>query len=161
MKLRILSASFAAVLALTFSSCGKSEADQKAAIENFKKEAEGLDTWMNEKQKEMASNPLGGLTVMKELIAKMKNIKSDDLPADLKDAWTDFLAKLSKMDALFAELGSDPADVMKRAVSDPQVMQNFATKAKALEAEITPAAQKLAEVGKKYGLEKIGQLGPK
>jgi hypothetical protein len=161
MKLRHLFTALATVLALAFAGCGKSKADEQAAVENFKKEAEGLDGWMKEKQKAMGGNPMAGIAVMRELVAKLKSMKSEDLPADLKEAWTDFVNKISKMEALLAEMGSDPAEMIKKATADPKFMQTFGERMKAIEAEVRPAAQRLTEVGKKYGIEKIGEIAPK
>lgn len=160
MKFRYFLASAVAVYALTFSGCSKSKADEQAAVENFKKEAEGLDGWMKEKQKEAGKNPMAGIAIMKEMVAKLRSIKSDNLPDDLKSAWSDFVAKIGKMEALLAEMGANPADMIKKASSDPAFMQTFGERMKAIEAEVKPAAERLREVGKKYGLEKIGQLQP-
>lgn len=160
MKLHRLFTITVAALALALSGCGKSEAQQQAAVENFKKEAEGLDAWMKQKQKEIGANPMAGLAMMKELVAKLKGMKSEDLPSDLKDAWGDFVSKISKLEALVSEMGSDPAEMIKKATSDPTFMQTFGEKMKAIEAEVKPAADRLKEVSKKYGLEKIGELGP-
>ena len=161
MNLRNLVTIAFAALALTFSGCGNSKAKEQAAVENFKKEAEGIDAWMKEKQKSMAGNPMAGIAVMKELVAKMRAMKSDDLPADLKDAWGDFVAKISKMEGLLSEMGSDPAEMIKKATADPQFMQTFGERMKAVEAEVRPAAERLRDVGKKYGIEKVGDIAPK
>jgi hypothetical protein len=158
MKLRYFIAAAAAALTIIFSGCTKSKADEQAAVQNFKKEAESLDGWMKEKQKESGRNPMAGLAMMKELVAKLKAMKSDDLPADLKDAWGDFVAKIGKMESLLAEMGANPAEMIKKAASDPQFMQTFGERMRAIETEVKPAADRLREVGKKYGLEKIGDL---
>src|SRR5215207_4127769 len=97
MNLRYLLTGVLVALALAFSGCN-SKAKEQAAVETFKKEAEGLDAWMKEKQKTAGGNPMAGVAMMRELVAKMRSIKSDDLPADLKDAWTDFVAKIGKME---------------------------------------------------------------
>ena len=161
MKLRIVLTTLTAALTLAFSGCSKSEADEKAAVESFKQEAKGLEAWMEEKKKGLATNPMAGLAMMKELVAKLKAMKSEDLPEDLKAAWGDFVTKISKMEGLLAEIGTDPTALIKKAQEDPKFMQTFGEKMQALEAEVRPAAQKLAEVGKKYGIEKIGELAPK
>jgi hypothetical protein len=161
MKLRSLFTCLAAALTLAFSGCGKSKAQEQAAVENFKREAESLDSWMKEKQKSMGGNPMAGIAVMKELVGKLKAMKSEDLPADLKDAWADFVSKISKMEALLSEMGSDPAEMIKKATADPKFMQTFGERMKAIESEVRPAAQRLTEVGKKYGIEKMGEIAPK
>jgi hypothetical protein len=115
---------------------------------------------MKEKQKSIGGNPMAGIALMKEMVAKLKSMKSDDLPSDLKDAWSDFVEKIGKMEALVAEMGANPAEMMKKATSDPKFMQTFGERMKAIEGEVRPAATRLAEVGKKYGLEKIGSLAP-
>ncbi len=160
MKPRYLFAGVAAAVTLTFSGCSKSEAEQKVAVEDFKKEAAGIDTWMKEKQKEAGRNPMAGLGIMKDLVAKLKGMKSENLPPDLKDAWSDFVAKIGKMEGLLAEIGSNPAEMIKKAASDPNFMTTFGERMKAIEAEVKPAVDRLKEVGKKYGIEKIGELTP-
>jgi hypothetical protein len=161
MHIRHLFTAILACLTLALAGCGNSKAKEQAAVENFKKEAEGLDVWMKEKQQAIGGNPMAGVAMMKELVAKLRSMKSDDLPADLKQAWDDFVAKIGKMEALLSEMGSDPAEMIKKASANPQFMQSFGERMKAIEAEVRPAAERLREVGKKYGLEKIGEIAPK
>ena len=160
MNLRFLFTSIVLAISLGFSGCD-SKAKEQAAVENFKKEAEGLEVWMKEKQKTVGGNPMAGVAMMKELVAKLRTIKSDDLPSDLKDAWTDFVAKIGKMEALLSEMGSDPSEMIKKATADPKFMETFGARMKAVEAEVKPAADRLREVGKKYGVEGIGEIAPK
>ncbi len=160
MKLRYFFAGIAAAVTITLSGCSKSEAEQQAAVENFKKEASGIDAWMKDKQKEAGRNPMAGLAIMKELVAKLKGLKNENLPPDLKDAYSDFVAKIGKMEGLLSEIGSNPAEMIKKAASDPNFMTTFGERMKAIEAEVKPAVDRLKEVGKKYGIEKIGELTP-
>jgi hypothetical protein len=157
MNLRYLLTGGLVALTLAFSGCN-SKAKEQAAVENFKKEAEGLDAWMKEKQKTAAGNPMAGMAMIKELIVKMRSIKTDDLPADLKDAWTDFVSKIGKMEGLLSEMGSDPAEMIKKATANPKFMETFGERMKAVETEVRPAAARLKEVGKKYGMEQIGDI---
>ena len=103
---------------------------------------------------------MAGLGIMKELVAKLRAMKSDDLPPDLKDAWSDFVSKIGKMEGLLSEIGSNPAEMIKKAASDPNFMTTFGERMKAIEAEVKPAVDRLKEVGKKYGIEKMGEITP-
>ena len=65
------------------------------------------------------------------------------------------------MEALLSEMGSDPAEMIKKATADPKFMETFGQRMKAVEAEVKPAADRLRDVGKKYGLEQLGEIAPK
>jgi hypothetical protein len=163
MKLRHLVTTLAAAAAvMAFTGCGNSKADETAAVENFKKEAESLSVWMKDKQKHAQANPMAGIsTLMKEMTGKLKAMQNDKLPADLKEAFGALIAQLSKMEALVAEMGGDPAEMYKKASADPTIMKTFREKAQAIETEMRPINERLQEVGKKYGIDKIGFVGSK
>jgi hypothetical protein len=150
--------------AIALSGCGKSKADEQAAIEQFKKDTDGIGQWMSERQKSAFANPMAGVAMMKELVGKLRSMKTEDLPDDLKQAYGDFLTQLGKMEAvvgeLGAELGGDTAAIMKN-VANPQKLRDVATRMKAINAEMQPVAARLKDVATKYGVAKIAELGPK
>jgi len=147
------------------SGCSKSKADEQAAIEQFKKDTDGIGQWMSERQKSAFANPMAGVAMMKELVGKLRSIKSEDLPDDLKQAYGDFLTQLGKVEGvmgeLAAELGGDAAEMMKNVAANPQKFQSVATRMKAINAEMQPVLSRLKEVATKYGVAKIAELGPK
>src|SRR4051812_40262230 len=98
MKLRHLIAPTVAACALAFSGCSKSTADEQAAVESFKKEAESMNSWVKDKEKEDGKNPIAGMAVMKEFAGKLKPMRTENLPADLREAWADAAGKFGKME---------------------------------------------------------------
>ncbi len=122
--------------------------DEKTALANFKTEVETVGKWIEEKQK-TASDPASGMAVMGEVIAKLKAIKTDGLPADLKGAWNEMASVLSEMGEIFKAFpakGAKPEDAMK-------AMGEVMPKMMAAEQKMEPIAKKLQELGTKYGLD--------
>ena len=146
---------------LSISGCSKSEAEQKAAVENLKKEVEGIDVWMKEKGKALLSDPKSGMAAMSEMVAKFKAIKSENLPDDLKSAWGDFVTKFDQMSVVMAEIAGDPMETAKKALTDPAFRQNTLARVKTITEEMKPIAERLKVTGQKYGIEKFSELAPK
>lgn len=105
--------------------------DEKTALATFKTEVETVGTWIEEKQKSVAADPAAGMAMVGEIVGKLKAVKTDGLPADLKGGW-------GEMNAVLGEMG----DVFKGM---PKMM--------AIQAKLEPVAKKLQEIGKKYDLD--------
>lgn len=161
MKIRKLLAVATAALVLSVTGCNKSDAEEKAAVENLKKEVESFDVWMKERGKAMLTDPKSAIAAMSEMVTKLKAIKIDDLPADLKSAWSDFVVKFDQMSVVMAEITGDPMATAKKALTDPAFRQNTMAKMKTITDEMKPIAERLKETGKKYGIEKFSELAPK
>jgi len=140
-------------------------ADEKSALEGFKKDVAALKTWTDEMDKKIAENPLAGFTAIGDMAAKMKAVKTDELPADLKEPWTGLIAAVDKMVALVAVFPKDPAEIekfmAKKSSEDPKFMDDFGNKMQAIETETKPILEKLKAASDKYGIEGLDKLGPK
>ena len=150
-----------ATACLTFSGCDKKPGaadsgaapkvvDEKTAIANFKTDVEGVTKWIEEKQKTPPADPAAGMAMAGEVISKFKAIKTDGLPADLKTAWGDMGGLMSEMGDIFKGMPTTKPDKPEDAM---KAMGEIMPKMMALQAKVEPAAKKLEEVGKKYGLD--------
>jgi hypothetical protein len=110
--------------------------NEKAALETFKTETAALDTWAKAQNK--------GPEFTTQLTAKMKAIKTDGLPADLKEAWTSAVDGVEKMNAVAAEISKNPEAIGKML---------------ALAGEMEPRAAKLKEVANKHGITTLDEFG--
>ncbi len=131
-------------------------AEEKAAIANFKTQIEETSKWIEEKQKEATTDPAAGIAMVGEIIAKLKAIKCDGLPADLKGAWGDMTVVLGEMGEVFKGMpkvdGTKPEEMQK-------VMGEFLPKMMAVQGKVAPVAKKLKDLGTKYGIE-MGKVTP-
>jgi hypothetical protein len=129
---------------------GPADVDEKTAIANFKTEIETVGTWIEDRQKSVLGDPAAAVTMVGEVIGKLKAIKTAGLPADLKGAW-------GEMNAVLGEMGDVFKGVPKMDASKPEemikVMGELMPKIIAVQAKVEPATKKLQEVGAKYGLD--------
>jgi hypothetical protein len=148
MKYLKTSALLVAALSFAFMGCNKAP-DEKTAIANFKSEIESVGKWIEEK-KPAANDPASAGQTVSEIIAKLKAVKTDGLPADLKAAWAEMNTVLTEMGEVFKSMpkidASKPEEMGK-------VMGEFMPKMMAIQAKVEPVAKKLEEVGKKYELD--------
>jgi hypothetical protein len=125
--------------------------DEKTALATFKADVESAGAWIEEKQKSASADPAAGLAMMGEIVLKLKAVRTDGLPADLKSAWGEMSAVLTEMGDIFKGIkipkGDDKPEEAMKALGEimPKMM--------ALQAKVEPVAKKLEEVGKKYGLD--------
>jgi hypothetical protein len=138
-----------AAISFAFTACNK-KPDEKTAIANFKSEVETVGKWIEEKQQTAGKDPAAAATMVGEIIAKLKGIKTEGLPVELKGAWDEMGVVMTEMGEVFKSMpkmdASKPEDMGK-------VMGEFMPKMMAIQAKMEPAAKKLEEVGKKYGLD--------
>ena len=140
-------------------------ADEKAALEGFKKEVATLKTWTDEMDKKVSENPLAGFTAIGEMATKLKAIKTDELPADLKEPFAGLVGAVDKMVevvAIFPKDGSKIEEFMtKKLAENPKFMDEFGAKMEAIETETKPILEKLKAAADKYGIEGLDKIGPK
>ncbi len=131
-------------------------AEEKAALSNFKTQIDEASKWIEEKQKGSPADPAAGIAMVTKIIAKLKSIKGDGLPADLKGAWGEMTVVLGEMGEVFKGMpkfdGAKPEESQK-------VMQEFLPKMMAIQGKIEPIGKKLKELGTKYGIE-MGKVAP-
>ena len=154
---RLLLTTIALAATLCFNGCSRSEKD---ALEEFKKDSVSLKTWAEEQEKGFKGDPMAPLKMMKELVAKMKAVKTDGLPADLKDSWNTVVDDMEKMAAATADVPSD----LTKIAADPALakkMQDMQAKMMELGPKIDADGKKMGEVAKKYGIEGMDKLGGK
>jgi hypothetical protein len=154
----------ALAVALTSLQPGRSHAQDDAALEAFKKEMLALEAYTKEQEAAVKANPMGGIAMIRNIVTKLKSVKTDGLPADLKAGYGEFVAIISKMGDLFngwPEKAEDmQAFIVKKMGEDPKFMDAFGEKMVALEKEMKPAIEKLDGLGKKYGFEGLNKLAP-
>lgn len=136
------------------SSSGGAAVSEKDALAGFKKAAEEL----NALTKEDAANPdpMGKMGKMKAVLAKVKAIKTDGLPADLKDAFTAFRGKLTEMGDLLKDMPEKKEDMLawaQKLGTDPELGKKMG----AIGGELGQLGEKFAEIAKKHGID--AQIG--
>lgn len=135
------------------------------ALENFKAEMTALKNFMDD-QGPQQETAVAGMTMLKEIIARARAVKTEGLPDDLREAWeamTIVMAKMEaelatlpappdKLDEYFAnQLANDPASL---AELEPKI-QAFAQRMEQIGQEGRIAASNLRNVAQKYGIESI------
>jgi hypothetical protein len=152
----------ALAVALTSLQPGILRAD--AALDAFKKDMEALEAYTKEQEAAAKTNPMAGIAMIRNIVAKLKAVKTEGLPADLKAGYGEFVAVIAKMGDLFAGWPDKAEDmqtfIVKKMGEDPKFMEVFGEKMAGLEKEMQPAIAKLSELGKKYGFEGLDKLGP-
>jgi hypothetical protein len=153
-------------LAVAFTSLqpARIQAQDAAAMEAFKKEMLAIEAYTKEQEAALKDNPMAGIAMIRNIVGKLKAVKTDGLPADLKAGYGEFVAVIAKMGDMFKGWPDKPEQmvefIQKKATEDPKFMESFGEKMAALEGEMKPAIQKLDELGKKYGLEGLNKLAP-
>jgi hypothetical protein len=119
--------------------------DEKEALDEFKKDFAAFKTFAEEKKKSTTGTDEAAVKVaMNEMLAKIKAIKTDGLPADLKDPWVSSVANIEKIVA-----------IITAADKDPSVLAKMEEVSKKMEED----QKKLADASKKYGIEGLDKLG--
>jgi hypothetical protein len=161
--IRILSC--AMVLALAVVATLWAEEVSKPAIEAFKTELTAINEFVKERGVGLKENPLASISMLRDLQVKLGAVNTTDLPADLKEAYADFMRVMTKMTDNFKDWPAKADEVLvfiqKKAREDAKFMETFGATMAALKKETTPIIAKLDELGKKYGIENIGGLRPK
>lgn len=129
-------------------------AEQQTALANFKADIEGFANWAEEKSNAAKSDPSVGLKMMGELAGKLKAIKTDGLPSDLKGAWGEFSGVMGEVSDTYKRVKPDKPENTMKAIG------NIMPKIMAVQRKMEPITKKLEEVGKKYNLD-LTNVGPK
>lgn len=139
-------------------------AAENPAIEAFKKDVATLETYTTEQELLAKKDPMAGITMIRGVIAKVQAVKTDGLPADLKEGWKSFVVVMAKMGEVFKGWPDKPEEVqafiVKKGTEDAAYMENFEKKMTAIESELEPVMEKLEDLSKKYGLDGIGTILP-
>ena len=134
------------------------------ALDGFKKEMTGIEAFVKEQEAGLKANPMAGIAMIRNIVAKLQAIKTDALPPDLKAGFSEFVVAISKMGEMLKgwpeKTEEMQAFIVKKLGEDPKYMDTFGEKMAALEKEMQPAIEKLDALGKKYGLEGLGALAP-
>jgi len=102
---------------------------------------------------------MAGIALTREMVAKLRAIKTGDLPQDYKEAFHDFLSKFEKVEPVFAEIESPEG--LKKADSDPVFRQQIAERLTKVMSESKSAGEWMDIVGRKYGIQEAGGLPTK
>ena len=149
-------------IALAFAFITPLRADE--ALDGFKKEMTALEASIKQQEAGLKENPMAGIAMIRDIVSKLKAIKVDGLPEDLKSGYMEFVVAISKMGDMFKgwpdKAEEMQAFIVKKLGEDPKFMDAFGEKMAALEKEMVPAVAKLDALGKKYGLEGLGALAP-
>lgn len=133
------------------------ELADKAPLDAFKKEVQAIETFTKEQEAGLKDNPMGGIVMIRKIVTKVKAVKTEGLPADLKEAYANFTNVLAKMGELFTDWPEKPEEVLafvtKRSAEDPEFMKRFGEKMAALEMEMKPVTESLDAVSAKYGID--------
>lgn len=129
---------------------------EKTALEEFKADAIKIKQWQDTNKPD-ASDPMGGMAMIGQAAEKMKAVRTDGLPADLKDAYSKFLTAIGKMQDVIKDFPKDQAGFMKfmteKAQADPEFGTKFQQKMETIGKEVETAGNHLKETGKKYGID--------
>lgn len=138
------------------SSSGGGAASEKDALEAFKKQAAEIKDFAD-KNKPDGANPAAGMALIGQMVDKMKALKTDGLPADLKQAVADMNVALGKMNDVIKDLPKDAEGfqkaIMEKATKDPSFVQKFQGDMAKIGEEVKTAGEKLKEVSKKHGID--------
>jgi hypothetical protein len=124
---------------------------EKAAIEAYGTAALAVKAWGDEQQKANKNNPAAALTMLSTAVEKFKAIKTDGLPADLKEAHEGVVAAVGKASAALTAIGIPAGDkpedfaAFMGKMMTPDMMATMEG--------MSTASAKLGEVGEKYGLK--------
>lgn len=156
-----------AALACTFTALLPLRAEEAnpAAMEAFKKDVIALETFTKSQEEALKDDPLAGITMIRNIVGRVKAVDTSKLPADLQAGWAEFSTALGKMGEVFKDWPEKPAEIQafiaKKATDEPAFLNGFGEKMSTLEKEIQPAIAKMDALGKKYGFEGVGGLAPK
>ncbi len=157
---RLLTAACAAS-AILFAACDNKgggsggATSEKEALDAFKAKVEEIKQLSKAGEAESQGNPMGGMGKLKQIMAKVAEIKTDGLPADLKEAFTVAQSKMAGMAEIFKDMPEKQEEMMAwmmKLGTDPAIKEKMET----LQKEGDAAFEKLKEVGKKYGIEDFG-----
>ena len=131
--------------------------DEKTAISTFKADVESVGKWIEEKQKAAPADPAAGMAMMGEIMLKVKSIRTDGLPADLKGAWGEMGGVMDEMGTIFKGLPTGKSEKPEEAMKAfgelmPKIME--------IQKKMEPVAKKLQDIGTKYGLD-MSKVAPK
>lgn len=130
------------------------------ALDDFKEEVAAGRKLVAEFEKKSKESPMESFAKFGEMVAAIKEIETDELPADLRTPWLGVVGCLEKMAVVVGEMPKDAAALEKKT-SDNAFMEAFSKKMDAINTELKPHIEKLKAAGKKYGIEGLDEFAPK
>ena len=131
----------------------------KEAVEEFRAEVLGVRDWLRERTKGAGGNPLALAGSLKGLGEKVKGIRTDKLPPELREAFGDLGEAFGDAGSVLKEVPTKPDEMLPfilKSAQDPE----FLAKVQRLLVAGNAAAARLRETGKKYGIEDLDlQIG--
>jgi hypothetical protein len=125
--------------------------DEKAAVDELRRETTAIKAWMEE-QEFKSNHPAARFLVMPEIAMRMKAIPTDGLPKDLAGPWKATVAYLERMAAVVERLPRDLKGLEKK-LAEPGVAEQVTREMEAIEKEAGPEVAKLRAAAKKYGID--------
>ena len=160
--IRILFTAF--VFAFSAAHLVAADEKEKAALAAFGKEMLAIEAFTKEQEALAKENPMAGISMIRKIVEKLREVKTDGLPTDLKAGFWEFTGVIGKMGDLFKgwpeKAEEMQAFVLKKVGENPKFMEDFGAQMAVIEKEMQPAIKKLDELGKKYGLDDLGKIGP-
>jgi hypothetical protein len=160
MKIRLLFP-VAALALLGF--LAPAQAQNSKAVEAFKAEMAAVAKLSEKVERETSvEDPASGVRGLRTLLARLRKVRTDALPEDLKGAYIDFVAEMGKMERVFAGWPETAAEftkfVRENVARDAKFVEKLTPRLAAIEKELAPVSERLDELGKKYGIDDLGSL---
>ena len=133
---------------------------EQAAVDRFKADLAEISKWRLKRAAENKNDAALGAILGMELIAKVKAVNSDGLPTDLKSAWVEFIAKVSKFERVVKELGGNPADIVEKKAANPYKFEQLKQELNGVALEVIGSSGALNSVALKHGITNIAEITP-
>jgi hypothetical protein len=130
------------------------------ALDGFKKEVAAVKAFSDDMDKKAKEDPFIVFKMFGDLAAKIGEVETDGVPADIKEPWEAFAGITEKMAAVMAEFPKDKAELEKK-VNDNATMEAFSKKMEAMVTEMKPHLEKLKAAATKYSIPALAEMGPK
>jgi Skp family chaperone for outer membrane proteins len=138
-------------------------ATEKEAIAAFKSDIEKLDAEAKAKQAQQATDPAAGVAMVRQMCKRLRAVRTEGLPADLNAAYADLVSSLGKFEKVFEGFPETGAEfqtfLQTKVTTDPTFLQKFQTDLASVTGEIQPKVKTLDDLGKKYGIDNLGDFG--
>ena len=141
-----------AIIALVGTLASFSPLHANEAVQTFKKDLANVGAFFEEAK---PKNSAEKLIIIRQACAKLKAVKTEGLPADLKAAYGDLVIVVGKAEEAlkeFPEKAQEVSEVLQKKNADPAAKAEFGKKMQVLRLEANPLTEKFLEACKKYGL---------
>jgi hypothetical protein len=152
---------FIMTIAVAFMSITPLRAD--AALDGFKNDMASLAAYVA--KQEASTDPMAGIATVRGIIGRLQALKTDGLPADLKQGFTEFVVAISKMGALLEDWPEKSEElrafIANKIGEDPAYLGKLGEKMAAIDKDMEPAVKRLDALGAKYGIDMTKISSPK